>query len=133
MALSKESAQINWVINNPGLDSFLFKSVAKLADYQKRTCEECGKLFATKKNRDKHVAKFHGRLLGNVPNENTSFNNDDIDQNLTNDDNNEQNVEPNLENQRDQTPLDENREKMNELKEQSVYLIKFFLFFIFWI
>lgn len=123
MALSKESAQINWVIKDPGLDSFLFKSVAKLADYQKRTCEECGKLFATKKNRDKHVAKFHRRILENVPNE-IIFNDDDNNQNRTNDDN-DQNLEPNLENQRAQTPLDEIRKNMNELKEQSACLIHF--------
>lgn len=59
MESRKEFAQINWTIENPNEDSFLFKSVATLFDFKKRSCPVCDKLFATKLNRDKHMAKFH--------------------------------------------------------------------------
>lgn len=105
---SRESLQVNWVINNPDQDSHLFRSIAKLADYENRTCKECDKLFATKKNRDKHVAKFHKR---------SSL----IPENVANDEN-DQNRESNLENHQPQAPMDEFHETINQTKEQSVYL-----------
>lgn len=61
MASAKEFAQINWTIENPNEDSFLFKSVATLFDFKKRSCPVCDRLFATKLNRDKHMTKYHGQ------------------------------------------------------------------------
>lgn len=113
MAESNESAHINWVINNPGQDSFLFQSIAKLADYQKRLCTACDKLFATPKNKEKHFAKFHCRTPENVANESVNEN--------------DQNHEPNLENQRP-APMNGFREMMNQTNERACFLNLFLSF-----
>ncbi|XP_055295190.1 uncharacterized protein LOC129564961 [Sitodiplosis mosellana] len=89
MASSRESSHFSMTIENPdGFDSFL-KSIiegavvgaqravsasvpaSELADFKNRACPICNKMFASKKNRDRHIANIHKQRQEDDANETT--------------------------------------------------------------